>query len=167
MYLVSNSSQPTSRRILLDQVVPDSADFLNLGLEQMLKWLQEIKEHYGFSQYEAQKFPKLECCYFPLVRSIMPHKCTWRTKTFLSNTKTCWTTDSKIGELTLFLEATINNTLASLGPTLVWFAWPLLVCHFQAHVCLCQLCRFLVLYCTFLHALKLILDPIFNKFIST
>ena len=136
------------------------------GLEQVLKWLQEIKEHYGCSQYEAQNFLKLECCYFPLVGSIMPCCCTWRIRTFLSNTKTCWTTDSRIVELTLFPEVVINNTLASLGPTLAWFAWPPLVWHFQALVCLCQLCRFLVLYCTFLHALKLILHPIFNKFIS-
>ena len=88
------------------------------GLEQMLKWLQEIKEHYGCSQYDAQKFSKLECCYFPLVGSIMPCSCTWRIKTFPSNTKTCWTTDSRIGELTLFPEAAINNTLASWDPLL-------------------------------------------------
>ena len=136
------------------------------GLEQMLKWLQEIKEHYGCSQYDAQKFSKLECCYFPLVGSIMPCSCTRRIKTFLSNTKTCWTTDSRIGELTLPWSCNQQH-LGILGPTLAWFTWPLLVCHFQAHLCLCQLCRFLVLYCTFLHALKLILHPIFNKFIST
>ena len=75
-------------------------------------------------------------------------------------------TDSRLVELTLFPEAAINNTLASLGPTLAWFAWPPLVCHFQAHVSLCQLCGFLVYNCTFLHTLKLIIHPIFNKFIS-
>ena len=36
-YLVSDSSRSTSRRIRLGRVVPDSADFLNAGLDKHIK----------------------------------------------------------------------------------------------------------------------------------
>ncbi|KAK9290938.1 hypothetical protein L1049_009118 [Liquidambar formosana] len=64
------------------------------GLEQVLKWLQEIKGHYVHFQDEAQqlqKLSRLEFCYSFLVGSITASYCTWKITDFLSSTKNCWT----------------------------------------------------------------------------
>lgn len=61
------------------------------GLEKVLKWLQEIKGHYGCFQDEAQRVSRLEYCYSLPVGSIMACYCTWKITIFLSITKNCWT----------------------------------------------------------------------------
>lgn len=58
------------------------------GLEQVLKWLEEIKSHYGNFPDETKKFSRLEYCYFLLVGSITAGCCTWKTTKFRSITKT-------------------------------------------------------------------------------
>ncbi|KDO45398.1 hypothetical protein CISIN_1g0195372mg, partial [Citrus sinensis] len=45
------------------------------GLEKVLKWLKEIKGHYGGIQTEAQKSSGLERCYFLHVGSITACYC--------------------------------------------------------------------------------------------
>ncbi|KAJ7972235.1 putative ARM repeat superfamily protein [Quillaja saponaria] len=61
------------------------------GLEQVFKWLQEIKEHYGHAQ-QTQRSSRLGCCCFLLAGSIIALYCTWKIRNFLSVTKNCWTT---------------------------------------------------------------------------